>query len=298
MVTVLHLALLPRPASLVPSAQLHLAQLEDVGHLPAVRSGGWDLHPGHDMARAGPPPAPPWPPPRTATFSAASRPPPTAGSLLLLRWPPVRAASLLLRTCTWSGSLSTRPAAGSSPVTHGPGFTSLPAKLELGHSSLYEACADCPTSYHSRYLPGRCAAAAVSVCTGTLASRAGGTASTAGGRRSVSSPALYRAPYAHADFITEGASSALPSFHATPHSPRHSAAAAPPASSSPATCPPPSAATGTFRGQAVLRPVSFDTGAKVGGIDGFLAAASNHDHNAMYEDAKPKMDSNDANIRL
>ena len=46
-------------------------------------------------------------------------------------------------------------------------------------------------------------------------------------------------------------------------------------------------------------PVSYEMGRGAGRIDGLLAAASlNRDHNAMYEDAKPKVDSNSANIRF
>ena len=46
-------------------------------------------------------------------------------------------------------------------------------------------------------------------------------------------------------------------------------------------------------------PVGYEMGTGAGGIDSLLAAASlNRDHNAMYEDAKPKVDSNSANIRF
>ena len=107
----------PRHASLF-AARFHLLRPADVARLLGSAGGQSPcLGPAMTRPRAVPPPAPPWPPP-TPTW-----PSPGAASLLL-PWPPLRAASPLLRTCTCSGCPSTRLATGGSPATHRPGRTS------------------------------------------------------------------------------------------------------------------------------------------------------------------------------
>ena len=88
-----------------------------------------------------------------SAMAATSTGPGGWAASLLLQWSPTRAALVLLHTCTCSGlpstcsgRPSTRPVTGGS-ATQRSGFTSRLALLELGRSSLYEACADRPTSF-------------------------------------------------------------------------------------------------------------------------------------------------------
>ena len=296
---VLCLALIPHPAVFVPAAQLHLAQPRDVGHLGAGSVGGRDLRPGPGMARAGPPP---WPPPALTW-------PTTRAASLLLRWSPTRAASSLLSACTWSGRPSTRLARSGCPATHWLGSACFPVS--------------------SRGLPGRCAAAAVSICTASLASRAGSTASMAGEKLSASFPALHRV------FNTIGAAPELGcsnlyemcADHPSPPFPHPSVLLAPPTSTLPT---PPHLSSllrgnevefgsggGAVSGGVVFEPLGSSGGGTnkavsatrqfyqpEGGLCGkadYVAGTTESASNLTYcntTDAKPQKDSNSANIRF